>query len=243
MAIAIFLVIHWYVSLFFQSVFHHRYAAHGMFTMSRFWERMFYCCCLVAQGSSYISPYAYGIMHRLHHAYSDTPHDPHSPLHASGFFNMLLQTRHNYFSIFSGKKMVEERFKAGIPNWPAFDRYIHNWVMRVVFAFIYVLVYWWLATAWWMYLFLPLTVAMATLQGAIVNWWAHRFGYRNFVTGNESKNILPVDLFFWGEAYHNNHHRHPGRPKTAFRWFELDSGYFIMQLLHAARIIKLKRVL
>ena len=242
MAIAAFLVIHWYVSLFFQSVFHHRYAAHGMFTMSRFWERVFYCCCLLAQGSSYISPYAYGIMHRLHHAYSDTPHDPHSPHHTHGFFRMLLQTRNNYFNIFLGKVPVDERFKKGIPDWPAFDRYLHNWIMRVAFGILYLLLYTWLATAWWMYLFLPVTIAMATIQGAVVNWWAHRFGYRNFRTGNESRNILPVDLFFLGEAYHNNHHRHPGRPKTSFRWFELDTGYLMMRALHAIGIIKLKRL-
>ena len=32
------------------------------------------------QGSSYLVPRAYGVMHRMHHVYSDTEKDPHSPL-------------------------------------------------------------------------------------------------------------------------------------------------------------------
>jgi stearoyl-CoA desaturase (Delta-9 desaturase) len=241
MAILLFLVIHWYVSLFFQSFFHHRYAAHKMFTMSAFWEKVFYCCCFITQGSSYISPYAYGIMHRQHHAFADTANDPHSPYNSGNFFSMLWQTRNNYFGIFSGRVPVDEHFKKGVPNWQVFDKLVHNWPMRLICAIIYVLVYFFLATSWWMYLFLPVTIAMATLQGAVVNWWAHRFGYRNFEMQNDSKNIVPVDLFFWGEAYHNNHHSHPARANTSFRWFELDAGYLVIRLLHSLNIIQLKR--
>lgn len=241
MAIFLFLVIHWYVSLFFQSFFHHRYAAHKMFTMSVFWEKVFYCCCFITQGSSYISPYAYGIMHRQHHAFADTPDDPHSPHNSHNFFTMLWQTRNNYFSIFSGKTVIDERFKKGVPNWQVFDRLVHNWPMRLICVAIYILIYFLLATSWWMYLFLPVTIAMATVQGAVVNWWAHRFGYRNFEMQNDSKNIVPVDLFFWGEAYHNNHHSHPARANTSFRWFELDPGYLVIRLLHSLNVIQLKR--
>src|SRR5215467_6483535 len=79
MIILLFFIIHWYSSLFFQSIFHHRYAAHGMYTMSKFWERVFYIGCFITQGSSYISARAYGILHRLHHAHTDEAEDPHSP--------------------------------------------------------------------------------------------------------------------------------------------------------------------
>ena len=42
MAILIFFLAHWYLSLFAQTFFLHRYAAHQMFTMSKFWEKVFY---------------------------------------------------------------------------------------------------------------------------------------------------------------------------------------------------------
>src|SRR5690606_5152225 len=96
MAVLLFLIIHWYASLFFQSVFHHRYSAHGLFTMSKGWERVFFVGCFITQGSSYISAYTYGIMHRLHHAFTDKPEDPHSPTNTPGLFGMMLDTRNNY---------------------------------------------------------------------------------------------------------------------------------------------------
>lgn len=92
MAIFVFIIIHWYASLFFQSVFHHRYAAHNLFTMSRFWEKVFYFGCFITQGSSYISAYTYGLMHRLHHAHTDKLEDPHSPHNDPNPFVMMWTT-------------------------------------------------------------------------------------------------------------------------------------------------------
>lgn len=47
--IFVFFWIHWYVSVFMQSFFLHRYAAHAMFTTSKFWERVFHFFTWVAQ--------------------------------------------------------------------------------------------------------------------------------------------------------------------------------------------------
>src|SRR5690606_12907043 len=68
-AIIIFFILHWYLSLFVQTFYLHRYAAHRMFSMSPFWEKFFHVLTFIAQGSSYLSPYAYGVLHRMHHAY------------------------------------------------------------------------------------------------------------------------------------------------------------------------------
>jgi stearoyl-CoA desaturase (Delta-9 desaturase) len=240
MAIFFLLVMHWYSSLFFQSIFHHRYAAHGIFTMSRGWEKAFYIGCYLAQGSSYISAYAYGILHRLHHVHTDTEKDPHSPQNSANLLMMMWQTRNNYYDIFSGKVQVDEKIKKGLPRWDAFDRIAHTWVSRFLWFGIYTLFYLHFATAWWMYLFLPIHFAMGSIQGAIVNWWAHRFGYSNFEVDNTSKNIIPIDLIFWGESYHNNHHKYPGRPNNSVKWFEFDPGFHAMQFLDKLKIIHLK---
>ena len=47
---------HWLLSVFFQSSFQHRYAAHRMFTMSPLTERVFHMLVYLVQGSSYLSP-------------------------------------------------------------------------------------------------------------------------------------------------------------------------------------------
>ncbi len=72
MAIVIFFSAHWVVAAFFQSFFHHRYASHRMFTMGPRTERTFHFLTYLVQGPSYLSPRAYAVLHREHHAYSDT---------------------------------------------------------------------------------------------------------------------------------------------------------------------------
>ena len=79
MAVIILVVVLWYSGLFFQTFFLHRYAAHQVFTMSKFTEKVCFFLTWVFQGSNYLSAYGYGVMHRLHHAYADTEKDPHSP--------------------------------------------------------------------------------------------------------------------------------------------------------------------
>ena len=81
MEILLFLFCHWYLSLFFQTFFLHRYASHKMFKMHPLLEKLFFFMTFIFQGSSFLNPAAYGVMHRRHHSYADTPEDPHSPLH------------------------------------------------------------------------------------------------------------------------------------------------------------------
>src|SRR5213595_4008587 len=96
MAIAIFFVGHWVSSVFFQTFFLHRYGAHKQFTMSKGWERFFHLLTYLTQGSSFLNPRGYAILHRMHHAYSDTEKDPHSPLFATDAVSMMLKTKHEY---------------------------------------------------------------------------------------------------------------------------------------------------
>src|ERR1700744_1513896 len=100
----------WYFSLFCQTFFQHRYAAHGAFKMSKRWEKVFFILSYIAQGSSYMSPRAYAIMHRMHHAYTDTALDPHSPSFSKNIFSMMMRTRNIYTGIFKGTTKLESRF-------------------------------------------------------------------------------------------------------------------------------------
>lgn len=240
MVILIFFAIHWYASLFFQSIFHHRYSAHRVFTMSKTMERLFYIGCFITQGSSYISATTYGIMHRLHHAHTDTEKDPHSPSITPNPFAMMWMTRNSYFDLYKDDTIVEAKYKKDLPQWEAFDKIAHNWITRILWIAAYVTFYAIFATAWWQWLLLPATIVMGSLQGVAVNWWAHRFGYVSYKMKNTSKNILPIDFIFWGESFHNNHHHHPGKANNADKWFEVDMGYLAMKAMHKMKMIHLK---
>ena len=237
MAVALFFVGHWLASVFTQSFFLHRYGAHRMFTMSKGWERFFHLFTYVCQGSSYLNPRGYAILHRQHHAFSDTEKDPHSPTNFSNALSMMLHTKHRYDAYAYRREEPEPRFLGGTPEWPLLDRLGQSWVARVGWGAVYTLFYLHFATAWWMFLLLPLHYVMGPIHGAIVNWCGHRYGYQTFENGDESRNTLPIDFLAGGELFQNNHHKFGMSPNFAVRKFELDPCYQVMRLLAALHII------
>lgn len=240
MIIIAFFIFHWYFSLFFQTFFNHRYAAHKQFTMSRGWEKFFFIMNWVANGSSYLSPRAYGIMHRMHHAYADTEQDPHSPKFSKNLFSMMWETKKTYTDVYAGNIPLEERFTKGVPEWNALDKIAESWAARLLWGAAYTGIFALFATAWWQWILLPIVWVMGPFHGAVINWFAHKIGYRNFEVKDTSKNILPVDFLMLGEGYHNNHHKHASRPNFGHRWFELDPVYFAIRFFNFLGIIQLK---
>src|ERR1041384_7364891 len=134
MPIIIFFVLHWYLSIFCHSFFQHRYAAHRAYTMSKFWERLFYIFTFISQGATYMSPRAYAIMHRMHHAYTDTPKDPHSPAYSKNLFTMMLGTRKMYTDIYYGNIELEKRFLKDVPDWPWFDKWADSRITKALWV-------------------------------------------------------------------------------------------------------------
>lgn len=240
--ILVFFVAHWYLSLFFQTFFLHRYASHKAFTMSKMTEKVFFVLTWIFQGSNYLSPYGYGVMHRMHHAFADTENDPHSPTYDETIWNMMWKTRTIYSSIANGQMVVDSRFTEGVPKWDAFDRFARSWPSRLFWGALYVLMYVQFASVWWLWLLLPLQFILSPIHGAIINWFAHKYGYRNFEVGDTSKNFLPVDFLMMGESYHNNHHKHGSRANFGgIRWHEIDPTYLVIRLLNRLNIIQLTR--
>ncbi len=240
MFVVIFLILHWYLSLFSQTFFLHRYAAHKQFDMSKFWERFFHVFSYISQGSSYLSPYAYGVLHRLHHAFTDTEKDPHSPVFDKNLFSMMWRTRKNYNEIFDDEALVDPKFKVGVPRWRKFEEFASAWYSRVGWGLFYAVLYILFAPSLWMLIFLPIHWLMGPVHGAIINWFAHKIGYTNFDVKDTSKNIMPLDIFMMGEGYHNNHHKYAGRANFGVKWYELDPTYPVIWLLDKVGIISLR---
>jgi len=242
MAILIFLILHWYLSLFGQTFFLHRYAAHKMFTMSPFWEKFFYIFAWVTQGSSYLNARAYAILHRMHHAYSDTKEDPHTPHFFKEVFTMMMHTKKVYNDVLNHRVEVDPKFDRNYPVYPVIDKIADSWASRLTFAALYIAFYAVFATQWWMFLFLPINFLMGPIQGAVVNWAGHKYGYRNFDSADHSKNTLLWDVLLMGELFQNNHHQAGARPNFAAKWYEFDPTYPIILLFNKIGIIKLARV-
>jgi stearoyl-CoA desaturase (delta-9 desaturase) len=237
-----FFVAHWYLSLFSQTFFLHRYAAHRAFNMNKGWERFFFVLTYITQGSSYLSPWAYGIMHRIHHAYTDTEDDPHSPTYDKSIFSMMWRTKKIYSDILYKRMPVDPRFTKHVPQWRTFDLMASSTISRVLWIGLYTWVYISFAPVWWLYLLLPVHYAMGPVHGVIINWFAHKYGHVNFETDNTSKNLFKVDWLMMGEGYHNNHHVHPSRSNFASGKGEFDFCYPVIKMLHKLRVIQMATV-
>ena len=232
---------HWYLSLFTQSFFNHRYAAHRMFTMKKGWEKFFYFLSFLFQGSSYLSPRAYGIMHLMHHAYADTELDPHAPKYDPNLFAMMWRTRINYNDIYENHVEIEPKFTKDLPDWKSFDRFASSGYIRLMWVVVYVLIYIALDAPWWLFPLILIHAVMGPFHGVIINWFAHSIGYINFKMKDTSRNLFPVDLIMLGEGLHNNHHKFGGRANFAVRKFEFDPLYPIIKVLDKINVIKLRK--
>lgn len=241
MYIAIFFIAHWFLSLFSQTFFLHRYASHKMFTLTPFWEKFFYLFTFFTQGSSFLNPRAYAIMHRMHHSYSDTEKDPHSPHFFKDVWHMTMRTKDIYLDYAKHGKQPDKAFQGDYPEWPWLDRISDMWAVRVGFGVLYTLFYIKFAPFWWCYLLLPIHFFMGPVQGATVNWCGHKYGYSSFDNHDHSKNTVPLDFFLMGELMQNNHHKSPNSPNFGKKWFEFDPTYPIIVVLNKVGIIKLRK--
>lgn len=241
--VLIFFFAHWFLSLFVHTFFLHRFASHQMYTTSKNWEKVFYLSTWFLQGSSYLVPRAYAVMHRMHHTYSDTEQDPHSPHFFKDVVDMMKHTYIIYDNFNAGKKMPDPQFtKDYLPSWDKLDRIGNSLLTRVLFALAYIAFYIVFAPAWYWYLLLPIHFFMGPIQGAIVNWCGHKYGYRNYENGDHSKNSTPWGVLLMGELFQNNHHKDGANPNFARKWFEFDLTFQVMKLMHLMRIIRLKPI-
>jgi stearoyl-CoA desaturase (delta-9 desaturase) len=211
-----------------------------MFTMNKFWEKFWYIYTWLTQGSSYLNARAYAILHRMHHAFSDTEKDPHTPHFFKEVFSMMMHTRKVYNGVVTGTLPIDPKFDKNYPEYKKIDKVADHLITRILFAGLYIGFYLVFAGHWALYLLLPIHFLMGPVQGAVVNWAGHKYGYRNFPQEkDQSKNTLLVDFLMLGELFQNNHHHAAARANFASKWWEIDPVYPIIKIFDKIGMIKL----
>lgn len=242
--ILLFVGLHWFFSLFFHSLFLHRYGSHQMYSMSNGMFKVFSVITFLIQGPSALNPRAYAILHRLHHKYSDTPDDPHSPQQHSNIFRMMMHTYHVYQAVLKREYPIKDpEIEQNIPYWETFEKFSSHWLPRILMVGIYTTVYVLFAPSLLWFLLLPIQLLAGPLQGAIVNWFGHKVGYANYRDlGDHSRNTLPLDFITFGELFQNNHHKAPESINFAHTWYEIDMVYLLSRPLFWMGLLKQKEV-
>jgi stearoyl-CoA desaturase (delta-9 desaturase) len=179
--------------------------------------------------------------HRKHHAFSDRPGDPHSPHvdHGGGLKGALRGLLHAHVGwlFIHTQRGRHERYAPDLMADPTI-----RWVSRWFFAWVIggllaaFLLGWLIGGS----LHTALTgllwggaVRMLVLHHATysINSLCHFFGRRAYDTPDESRNLLWLSLFTFGESWHNNHHAFPTSAAHGLRWWQIDVSAAVIRLL------------
>ncbi len=235
------LITHHFLAVFMQSFFLHRYSTHRQFSMSRGWEKFFHVMTYLILGIGYLVPRAYREMYLDHHKFADGKQDPHAPSNAPHIFAFVYRMYLEYHRYEKEPRSYEGPVGKAPPEWPLLDQLNASGIMKLFWIATYGLIYYACGVRQgWQFIFIGLHAFLSGLQGVIVNWCGHRYGYRNFDTPDDSRNTLWIDFLIWGELFQNNHHQNPGSPNFAARWYEIDLTYQVMRVFAWMGIISFR---
>lgn len=178
--------------------------------------------------------------HRKHHKFSDSEGDPHSP--KDGFLHS-----HWLWTIWAmNESQLAAHYRTYVP------KLIKEPLMRKLNGRLYIVCHFLMASmlalagfligGWWMAVSLVVWGYVLRMVWVFhvtwgVNSIAHRFGYRNFQTADESRNNWLIGLLAWGEGWHNNHHAFPTSASHGFyRWWEIDLSFVLIYLLEKCHL-------
>ena len=222
------------------TVLYHRGLAHNAVSLSPRVRRFTSTMGIWLTG---LDPKGWVSMHRSHHVHSDTPQDPHSPVHY-GLFGVLLGQLRSY-----------ERTLVGLAKGdPAYCETVEDLAFPISWATRH--------HVWFLPYLLHLTVALSL--GVVAGWWAlgacyfvgmmshpvegwvvnslgHAVGGRNFETPDNSRNNHLAAWLILGEGFQNNHHRYPASARFSYLRREIDLGYVVCVALEKAGALTVQR--
>jgi sn-1 stearoyl-lipid 9-desaturase len=245
-----------FASLFAYSmgIFHHMYFTHRSFFAKRWIGRLGALFGTLTWRGPFAGPVRYAAMHRVHHAYSDTELDPHSP--ENGYFHSFLGW---FWSMPKGFVHIKD-YSHLAPNASKdpFLVYLDQNVNLlqffwgiICFAFGGLLGFLngegFDIVSGFRYFFYGVVVKSFVIitMGNAVDVINHRLGYRNYETNDKSTNSFLMFFIHLGGAisWHNNHHAHPRYFSVKQNWWEFDAHLGFLRLLETMSLVSHIKVL
>jgi stearoyl-CoA desaturase (Delta-9 desaturase) len=213
------------VRMFAVTGVYHRYFAHRAYKTSRVFQ---FLLALLGTSATQKGPLWWAAAHRVHHKYSDTPQDVHSP-GQRGFW-------YSHMGWWLGRDHEETQWKQ-IKDFASYPElvFLEKGHLLGVFACMG------LATLMggfdgflWGYVVSTCFLLHGTFT---INSLAHVFGSRRYETTDTSRNNFWLALITMGEGWHNNHHHHMNSANQGFFWWEIDVTYYILKGLESIGLI------
>lgn len=206
------------LSLLLTTVFLHRTLSHRAITMS---SGMRFTCRFLTWIMTGIKPREWVAVHRRHHAFTDVPGDPHSPL-LEGFATVQIGNVVLYRKA-SRDGVTVAKYAKDLPE-DRWDRILFNrgYVGLAIGVAILLLVFWgnWKLAA----IAAGTHVVSYLLLNSAVNAVGHTFGRRPF--SGLAANTQWLAWLTAGEGLHSNHHAAPTSARLSFRRGEIDPGWW-----------------
>jgi stearoyl-CoA desaturase (delta-9 desaturase) len=208
----------YFARMFFVTAGYHRYFSHRAFHLGRIGQAIFAFGGITAAQKG---PLWWAAHHRAHHRYADTDRDVHSPKRGFWWSHVvwILSDR------FSATEIDEIKDFSKYPElrWLNKHDWVGPWSLGVVC---------WLIGGWSGLVvgFFASTIVLWH-STFLVNSLAHVMGRRAYETDDTSKNSLLIALITGGEGWHNNHHRYASSARQGFRWYQIDTTYYVLRVL------------
>lgn len=208
---------------------YHRLLTHRGFKTPKWFE---YTLSIFGTLALQSGPLSWVTTHRIHHAFTETEKDPHSPrsgtywAHIGWIFRGTSQNQ---------SQATMQRYCPDFANDPVhlfLNKYY--WIPVVTVAAVLFAIGGFSMVLW--------GIALRTVIGWhftwLVNSATHLWGTRRFDTRDDSRNNGLVAALTWGEGWHNNHHAYPRSAKHGLAWYEIDINWIQLRLMEKVGLVK-----
>ncbi len=195
---------------------YHRLMTHRSFQTPRWFERFLGTLGTFALQSG---PIQWVTTHRMHHAFTETEKDPHSPnggafwAHVGWIFKGQGQEHSLLVKQRYVPDLLRDKYIVWLSNYYVVPTIISGVIMFALGG--------WSLVLWGVFV----RVVINWHSTWLVNSMTHMWGTRRFDSRDDSKNNALIGIIAWGEGWHNNHHAHPTSARHGLAWYEFDLNW------------------
>jgi stearoyl-CoA desaturase (Delta-9 desaturase) len=215
----------YFIRMFAITAVYHRYFSHRSYKTSRWLQ---FLLAVLGTTATQKGPLWWAGTHRVHHKYSDTERDVHSPIRRGLWYAHL--------GWWLGRDHEESDFKripdfAGFPELRWLDR--HHVVGPLGMIALLLLLG---GTDVFLWGYVVSTCAL--MHGTfMINSLAHVVGSRRYATTDTSRNNFWLALITLGEGWHNNHHHYMSSANQGFFWWEIDVSFYLLRAMEKLGLV------
>lgn len=205
------------------SMTYHRYFSHRSFEFRHpVIEKI---CTFLGLISCRGSPIGWVYVHRTHHAFADTPRDPHDPGTKGWriFFHNMIDYGGNV-----NKRWIKDLFNRKHMNY---NKYYMLYIILYSLLLLSI-------SPWLLYFFYIVPLAISAWALNCFVFFSHKYGKIDHTTRDNSRNNWPIALILFGEGWHNNHHKNAGNWNLQEKWYQLDPIAWIISIIKKPDIIR-----